>query len=73
MRQFFAEIKRRHVYRVAVIYAAVAWVLVQVADVVFENFNLPERAMQLFIFCAAFAQKGSAIPRETLAPPKKDY
>jgi TolB-like protein len=52
MREFFAELKRRHVYRVAVIYAAMAWVLVQIADVVLENFNLPERAMQLFILCA---------------------
>lgn len=53
MRGFFAELKRRHVYRVAVIYAAVAWLAVQIADVVLENFNLPERAMQLVILCAA--------------------
>lgn len=52
MRGFFAELKRRHVYRVAVIYAAVAWLAVQIADVVLDNFNLPERAMQLVILCA---------------------
>jgi adenylate cyclase len=51
MRQFFSELKRRHVYRVAVIYAAAAWLLVQIADIVLENFNLPERVMQLLIFC----------------------
>lgn len=53
MRGFFAELKRRRVYRAAVIYAAAVWLLVQVADVVLENFNLPERFMQLFILCAA--------------------
>lgn len=53
MRGFLAELKRRHVYRVAVFYAAGAWLLVQIADIVLENFNLPERFMQLFIVCAA--------------------
>ena len=31
---FFAELKRRHVPRVAALYAAVAWLLIQVTDVV---------------------------------------
>ncbi|MEH6570513.1 MAG: hypothetical protein V7709_15640, partial [Halioglobus sp.] len=53
MRDFFAELKRRHVYRVAVYYAAAAWLLVQIADIILENFNQPERIMQLLIFCAA--------------------
>ena len=53
MRSFFAELKRRHVYRVAVLYAAVTWLFVQIADIVLENFNLPERAMQLIILCIA--------------------
>ena len=53
MREFLVELKRRHVYRVAVIYAAVAWLAVQIADVVLENFNLPDRVMQLVILCAA--------------------
>jgi adenylate cyclase len=52
MRRFLAELKRRHVYRVAVYYAAASWLLVQVADVVVENFNLPDHVMQLFIVCA---------------------
>ena len=53
MRGFLAELKRRHVYRVAVVYAAAVWLLVQIADIVMENFNLPDRIMQLFIVCAA--------------------
>src|SRR6185295_14466995 len=36
-----AELKRRHVYRVAVAYAVVAWVLVQVATQVFPFFEVP--------------------------------
>jgi adenylate cyclase len=52
MRGFFAELKRRHVYRIAVYYAAAAWLLVQIADVIVENFNIPDRYMQLLIVCA---------------------
>jgi TolB-like protein len=52
MRGFFAELKRRQVYRIAVYYAAAAWLLVQIADIVVENFNLADRFMQLFIVCA---------------------
>jgi adenylate cyclase len=52
LRKFLAELKRRHVYRVAVFYAAATWLLMQIADVVLESFNLPERVMQLFIVCA---------------------
>ena len=46
MRDFFSELKRRRVYKVAVIYAAVAWVMVQIADVILDNFIASERAMQ---------------------------
>jgi adenylate cyclase len=53
MRDFFAQLKRRHVYRVAIYYAAAAWLLVQIADLVLENFNLPDRVMQLLIVGAA--------------------
>jgi adenylate cyclase len=53
MRNFFVELKRRHVYRVAVYYAAGAWLLVQVADVVLENFDLPAQVMQIILYSAA--------------------
>jgi hypothetical protein len=29
--EFFAELKRRHVYRAAVAYAAIGWLVIQVA------------------------------------------
>jgi hypothetical protein len=36
--KFFTELKRRNVYKVAVAYAVVAWLLVQVATQVFPFF-----------------------------------
>ena len=40
-RNFFAELKRRNVYKVAVAYAVVGWLLVQVATQVFPFFDIP--------------------------------
>ena len=39
---FFAELKRRNVYKVAVGYAVVGWLLIQVATQVFPFFEIPE-------------------------------
>lgn len=49
MSHFFAELKRRHVYRAAVAYAMVAWLLTQVATQVFPFFNIPNSAVRLVI------------------------
>jgi len=38
---FFAELKRRNVVRVGVVYLVVAWILAQVADLMLENFEAP--------------------------------
>ena len=38
---FFAELKRRHVFRVAGAYAVVAWLLIEVSDTVFPRLGLP--------------------------------
>jgi hypothetical protein len=40
-RTFLAELKRRHVYRVAIAYGVVAWLLIQVATQVFPSFEIP--------------------------------
>jgi hypothetical protein len=37
--QLFEELKRRNVFRVAIAYLAVAWLIIQVADVVFDNIS----------------------------------
>src|SRR5262249_52540541 len=52
-RNFFAELKRRHVYRVAVAYAVVAWLLVQVATQVFPFFDVPNWAVRTVVALAA--------------------
>lgn len=48
-RRFFAELKRRHVYRVAAVYAATGFVLIQVADLTFERLGLPSWSPTLVI------------------------
>jgi hypothetical protein len=36
---FFAELKRRNVYKIAVAYAVVAWLLIQAASIFFARFR----------------------------------
>jgi TolB-like protein/Tfp pilus assembly protein PilF len=49
MRAFFAELKRRNVYKVAAAYAVVAWLLIQVATQTFPFFEVPNWAVRLVI------------------------
>ncbi|MBA2269164.1 MAG: tetratricopeptide repeat protein [Chthoniobacterales bacterium] len=49
LRNFFAELKRRNVYKVAVAYAVVAWLVIQISDTVFPRLNLPDWAVTLVI------------------------
>src|SRR4029077_17565932 len=46
---FFAELKRRNVYKVAVAYAVVAWLVIQAASIFFPAFNAPQWSLQLII------------------------
>jgi hypothetical protein len=46
-KKFFAELKRRHVYKVAIAYAVVAWLLIQVATQVFPFFEIPNWELRL--------------------------
>ena len=46
---FFAELKRRNVYKVAVAYAVVGWLLVQITTQVFPIFEIPNWAMRLIV------------------------
>src|SRR4051794_21252362 len=48
-RNFFVELKRRNVYKVAVAYAVVGWLLVQVATQVFPFFDIPNWAVRLVV------------------------
>ncbi|MDQ2824800.1 MAG: adenylyl cyclase, partial [Verrucomicrobiota bacterium] len=46
---FFSELKRRNVYKVAVAYTIVGWLLVQVATQVFPFFEIPNWAVRLVV------------------------
>src|SRR5438552_18389211 len=48
-RNFFAELKRRNVYKVAVGYAIVGWLLIQVATQVFPFFDIPNWGVRLIV------------------------
>jgi len=48
-RNFFAELRRRNVYKVAVAYAVIGWLLVQVATQVFPFFEIPNWAVRLVV------------------------
>jgi hypothetical protein len=48
-RKFFAELKRRKVYSVAVTYGVVGWLLIQVVTQVFPPFEIPNWAQRLVI------------------------
>ena len=46
---FFTELKRRNVYKVAVAYAVVAWLLMQIASQIFPFFEIPNWAVRLVV------------------------
>src|SRR6266480_894253 len=48
-RNFFAELKRRNVYKVAIAYAVVAWLLMQIASQIFPFFEIPNWAVRLAV------------------------
>src|SRR5438094_651575 len=51
---FFAELMRRNVYKVAVAYAVVAWLLIQAASIFFPAFDAPPWVMKIFIIVVIF-------------------
>src|SRR5712675_1040302 len=46
---FFAELKRRNVYKVAVAYAVVGWLLMQIASQIFPFFEIPNWVVRLVV------------------------
>ena len=49
MNQFLAELKRRHIYRVAAAYAVLAWLLIQVVNNVAPVLDLPPWVARAFL------------------------
>src|SRR5476649_3040242 len=80
---FFAELKRRNVYKVAVAYAVVSWLLIQIATQVFPFFEIPNWAVRLvvlllilgfpvaLILAWAFELTPEGIKRESDIPPNE--
>ena len=50
---FFAELKRRNVYKVAVAYAVIAWLLIQAGSILFPTFEAPGWVMKVFVAVVA--------------------
>src|SRR6266487_688614 len=47
--KFLIELKRRNVYKVAIAYAVVAWLLMQVASQIFPFFEIPNWAVRFVV------------------------
>jgi adenylate cyclase len=60
---FLSELKRRNVFRAAAAYVAVAWLVMQVAEISFPAFGLGDRALRLLILALAIG----FVPAVTLA------
>src|SRR4030095_16932026 len=83
MSNFFAELKRRNVYKVAVAYGVVSWLLIQAASILFPTFEAPAWVMKVFVavlalgfpivrvFSWAFEITPEGIRRESEIDPSK--
>ena len=60
MSNLIAELKRRNVFRVAVAYLIVTWLVLQLTDVLAPAMRLPEWTMS-FVFSAGIGPKGQPI------------
>jgi hypothetical protein len=81
---FLEELKRRHVWRVAVAYAVAGWLLVQIATQVFPIFHMPDWTAQIvvllvvlgfplaviFAWVFEITPTASAAPNPPIRPPR---
>src|SRR5256714_13858661 len=61
MKEFFVELKRRNVYKVAVAYAVVSWLLIQAASILFPTFDAPAWAMKVLVVLIALVLPAALI------------
>jgi TolB-like protein/Tfp pilus assembly protein PilF len=52
-RDLFAELRRRHIFKVAAAYAVVAWLIIQIATAVFPYLEIPRWCIRLVIVLVA--------------------
>src|SRR5437868_14174752 len=50
---FFSELKRRNVFQVAITYAVVAWLLVQIGSILFPTFAAPAWVMRVLVIAVS--------------------
>ena len=67
-RNFFAELKRRHVYRVAIAYGVVGWLLTQIVTQVLPFFEIPNWAVRFVVLLAGDRFSGGTGARLGLRP-----
>jgi TolB-like protein len=59
--KFFAELKRRNVYKVAAAYAVVAWLFIQAASIILPIYEVPPWTMKVLIAALAIGFPVAAI------------
>ncbi len=47
---FFRELKRRNIYKVAVVYAVTGWIVVQAASIAADAFGAPPWVLKMIVF-----------------------
>jgi tetratricopeptide (TPR) repeat protein len=52
MKRFFEELRQRGVFRAAGLYIALTWLLLQIGDVVFPAFDIPDASLRFILFGA---------------------
>ena len=50
---FFVELKRRNVFKVGIAYGVGTWVLIQIADILLDNFGAPSWVMKSLVVVLA--------------------
>jgi len=53
MNDVFAELRRRNVYKVAVAYAVISWLLIQAASILLPTFEAPSWVMKALVVIIA--------------------
>ncbi len=83
MGALWAELKRRHVIRMAVAYGALSWLLLQVASLLIPTFDIPSWVMRLLVlvtvlgfpfallFSRSYAWTSAGLSRELQVPPEE--
>ncbi len=61
LRAFLGELKRRHVYRIAVVYIAVAFVIIEAASFIFPALLLADWSFRLLVVLALLGERERAV------------